>query len=391
MKSGNIFIEYYDIDSTIVAPSVTMYKGDTLSLFVKIYPNDNLVSWIDYVSNSTDVASIDNNGVITANNFGQTEILATPHVFIDGLQTKTGSCVVNVISHVEGIQLQKEMSLHIGESKELNAKTLPLNITDNAITYTSNNPDIARVNNHGIVEGKSHGSCVITATSVDGGYTASCEVTVMQPVETLLIEKHSTTLKVGETEKLFTQISPATADDKEIQWESSNELIATVDNFGYVTAIKAGEIWIRAISHDNVEAKDSCKLIVIQPVTGISLSQASTQMSKIGEMVQLEATVLPEDASNKEVRWNSTNEAVCAVSQGTVIATGFGTSVVLATTVDGGFLASCVVTVEDTSGIHDMMSDNQNDAPVYDTMGRKAKHERKGNLYIRNGRKYVGR
>ena len=69
-------------------------------------------------------------------------------------------------------------------------------------------------------------------------------------------------------------------------------------------------------------------------------------MTNIGENTQLEATVLPEDATNKEVKWSSTNEAVCVVSNGKVIATGFGTAVVIATTVDGGFMASCSVVVE---------------------------------------------
>ena len=105
----------------------------------------------------------------------------------------------------------------------------------------------------------------------------------------------------------------------------------------------------------------------------------------------MEATVLPEDASNKEVKWSSSNETICMVSQGKVIATGYGTAVVIASTVDGGFLASCVVKVEDTSAIRETIADTQDDFPIYDLMGCKVKKVIKGGLYIRNGQKFIAK
>lgn len=87
-------------------------------------------------------------------------------------------------------------------------------------------------------------------------------------------------------------------------------------------------------------------MTVVQPVTGISPSESSCRLANIGEYQQLLAQVQPEDATNKTVRWSSSNEAVCIVSAGRVVATGFGTAVVFATTEDGGFMASCTVVVE---------------------------------------------
>lgn len=383
INNGNKFIEYYDIDSTIVKSPLNLYVGDIAPIDVKIYPNDSLVSWINYLSANSEIANVQSDGTIVAKGYGQTEVFATPHVFIDGLETKTGSCVVNVLAHVEGIDMPTTMSLHIGEQKAINAKTLPLDITDSQLSYVSNDSSIATVTNDGFVVGHKRGTCSITATSADGGYEATCEVTVTQPVEALTMEKHSIKLKVGESERLFAQISPATADDKTISWLSSNNEIASVDENGNVTAKKAGEAWINAISNDNSEAKDSCIVTVSQPVTGIQLDNTTYFLNGIGKSFELKATVVPDDASNKNVKWKSSDESVCVVSQGLVVAVGLGTCVIIATTEDGGYMATCTVTVNKTTDISTVSSQNDNKYQIFDANGSRRNSLQQGVNIIR--------
>lgn len=179
VNNGNRFIEYYDIDRVEIESPIKIYKGETYPLNVTIYPDANLVSWIDYVSGDTEIVSVNTDGTIVANDYGQTEVFATPHVFIDGLETKTGSCIVKVLAHVEGIDMPETLSLHVDEKKNIDAKTLPLDITDNQLIFESSDPTIADVNEDGVVTGHKLGTCTITATSVDGGFTATCEVTVV--------------------------------------------------------------------------------------------------------------------------------------------------------------------------------------------------------------------
>ena len=382
-SNGNVFIEYYDIDSTIVTPSLNMYVGDIAPLNVSIYPDDNLVSWIDYISNNPDIVYVKSDGTIVANNYGQAEISVTPHIFIDDLETKTGICVVNVIAHTEGIEMASSLAIHIDEEKRLEAFTLPLEYSDNQITFSSSDSSIAEVTEDGIVKGIKKGSCTITATSVDGGYTATCEVSVTQPVEALSLEKHSLSLRVGETESMYAQIAPLTADDKTLNWYSRDEEVAIVDELGNVNAIKAGETWIVAVSNDNVEAKDSCKVTVLQPVNGITLNHNTYQMNGIGESFSLEAIVSPDDASNKEVNWKSSNESVCIVSNGTVVAVGEGTCVIIATSVDGGFIATCTVFVSNDTSIQDIFFINGDTYQLFDLQGRKQNTFHKGVNLIR--------
>ncbi len=383
VNNGNIFIEFYDIDNTEVPSEMTLYKGESATLDVTISPDANLVSWIDYVSSNPVIASIDSEGTIVANDYGQAEVSATPHVFIEGLETKTGTCVVKVIAHVEGVEMQSALSLHIGEEKALNAMTIPLGVTDNIITYTCNDPSVATVSSTGVVYGKKRGSCVVTATSVDGGYEAECVVTVMQPVESLILAKNETTLNVGETEKLAAQIAPATADDKTITWSSSDEQVAKVDESGNVTAKKAGEASIMAVSNDNENAFDVCVVTVKQPVTGIQLNYSTYELNGIGSSFELKATVIPDDASNTDVVWSTSDESVCIVSHGLVVAVGTGVCVIIAKTEDGGFLATCTVTVKEATSISSNVQNENLSFKIYDSNGKRLSHLQQGfNLIV---------
>lgn len=347
----NIFIEYYDVDSTIVNNRyMQIYKGDSAIIDVDVYPDTNLVSYINYCSSDTSLISVDNNGFIMAKNYGNAFVVVTPHVFIDGLETKIDTCFVQVIAHTEGIQLSQTETIHIGETKNLNAQTLPLGLSDNNITYNSSDISIATVDETGNLFGVKRGTCVITACTVDGGYEAQCLVTVIQPVEAISLDKHSLSIKVGESESLHYNILPTNADNKKVLWSANDTTIATVDNNGTVTGKKAGNTVIKVVTEDNPEVSDSCVVKVTQPVTGITLDHTTGTIYGIGNKLILTATVLPEDASNKDVNWTSSDQSVCFVSNGEVIGLSFGTSVIIATTVDGGFPATCVVNVKQARG-----------------------------------------
>lgn len=262
-----------------------------------------------------------------------------------------------------------KITIPIDNTYTLNAQTLPLSISDGAVTYTSDNSNIASVDDKGIVVANKKGTCTITATSIDGGYTATCEVTVTQPVEALTLEKHELNLRVGETGRLYAQIVPVNADDKAVIWSSSDGEVATVDANGVVTAVKGGEAWIKCVSEDNMEAKDSCKMTITQPVTGIQLSETSATLNDIGQNIILKAAVAPNDASNTEVKWTSSNESVCVVSNGTVVAVGEGTCVIIVTTEDGGYIATCTVTVAIPNSITNLRSLETAPFKIFDVNG----------------------
>ncbi len=332
-----------------------MYANETYNLTAEIIPENTTFKDVIWTSSDDSILPISRTGVCSAKTPGEVQII---------VMSEDKSCketkAIHIYSHTTGVSLsESSIAMNVGETQSLRASTLPLETSDGLIEWSTNNDKIASVDNNGVVTAKGRGTCTITATSVDGGYTAECIVTVMQPVEVLTLEKHTITLKNGETEKMFAQITPETADNKSVVWTSTNEEVAKVDENGNVKALKAGETWIKAVSVDNEEAKDSCKVIVLQSVTGIMLDHSTYQLNAIGESFGLQATIEPSDASNQNIKWSSSNESVCIVSRGTVIAVGFGTSVIIANTEDGGYVATCIVTVVDGSDVASVKSEDE--------------------------------
>lgn len=382
-------IEMNPVEKVVVSEhEIVMDKGQQHGLSVTITPENADDMRIKWSSVYDSIASVNEGGTITAVNSGQTIIYATS--IATGIKD---SCLVTVRKNVKSVTFDNPQVVlsNIGDSQQLRITIAPADATEKSVSWKSSNEQVCIVSASGLVTATGIGSAVITVTTADGGFEATCVVKVLQHVTGLNIEKNSMSLKVGENELLRAKVNPENADDKAVKWSSSNEFVATVDTTGNVKALKPGETWIKAISVDNAEAKDSCKVTVTQPVTGITISQEAIKLTNIGENKQLEATVLPEDASNKEVKWKSSNESICMVANGKVIATGFGTAVVMVTTVDGGFMASCTVTVESENTSIESVDVSVSDNPVYNMMGRKVTVLEKGRLYIRNGKKFIAK
>ncbi|MBF7127628.1 Ig domain-containing protein [Pediococcus pentosaceus] len=100
-----------------------------------------------------------------------------------------------------------------------------------------------------------------------------------------------------------------------------------------------------ANTSDKVDVPEFTVLTGTVAVTGVAINPATASI-KVGETTKLTANVAPENATNKAVNYKSSNEAVATVApDGTVTAVAVGTANITATTVDGGFTASCAVTV----------------------------------------------
>ena len=162
---------------------------------------------------------------------------------------------------------------------------------------------------------------------------------------------------------------------------------------GLVVATGFGTAVVIAIAEDG-GFMASCTVVVEKEtiyVSSIELSHTSATISK-GKTMQLYATVLPNDATDKTLIWRSSDETVCVVTQsGMLIAMNEGTAVVKVNPKNGDGLAQCEVTVVDIpTGIQDVQSDSQShENCIYDVMGRKVSQLMKGHLYIINGRKVI--
>lgn len=312
--------------------SIQLNKGDSRTLSATVQPDnatDNAVQW---TSSDNSVASVDQNGTITAVSGGKATITASA----GGV---SASCSVNVNVPVTSIRLSSIiLTLEKGTFAVLTATVSPEDAMDKNVQWNSDDPSVATVDQNGRVTAINDGRAKITASA--GGLTASCTVICISiPVTAVILNKTSLSLAKGSSETLTATVSPRDATDNTVKWSSDNPSVATVDQNGQVIAVNAGNAVITASAGD---VSATCEVSVFIPVTSITLS--STDLSLlVGETAVLEATVLPEDATDKNVTWWSSYPDVATVEGGMITAVGFGQVDIVAQV--GGQSASCTVTV----------------------------------------------
>ena len=248
---------------------------------------------------------------------------------------------------VESIILNKtDMTLSVGDSESLSVTIIPSNANHRSAHWWSDNPEIASVDQNGKVTAVSAGTTTIYARA--GMQVATCKVTVnakKYPVTGVTLDKTSCEMTEGDEFTLTATINPSNATNKNVSWKSRNTSVARVSN-GKVTALRAGSATITVTTEDGGKTA-TCEVTVnpkVYPVTGVTLDKTSYEMTK-GDDFTLTATITPDNATNKNVSWKSSNTSVATVSNGKVTAIKAGSATIIVTTEDGGKTATCVVTV----------------------------------------------
>jgi len=253
---------------------------------------------------------------------------------------------------VSGVTLDIPVAiLDVDKTITLTATIQPADAFNQTITWTSSNVSVASIDNNGTVTAKAPGAATITVTTQDGGFTASCDITVKTPVipvAGITLNKLTLSFVEGDFETLIASVSPDNATNQTVKWTSSNETVATVTNNGKVTAKAPGTATITVTTEDGGKTA-SCVVTVAAPivqVTGVTLNRTTLTLDE-GKSFTLIATILPNNATNKTVTWTSSNKKVATIdSQGIVKGESSGTATITVTTQDSNKTATCVVTVQ---------------------------------------------
>ena len=233
---------------------LTLTSGETGKLTATVTPSDADDSTVAWSSSNADVATVGNDGTVTAVSIGTVVITARAG-------DKWATCTVTVkqiLIAVERVLLDREtLTLTRGETEKLTATVTPSNADDTSVAWSSSDADVATVVD-GTVIARKAGTAVITAQA--GGRMAICAVNVNPIlVESVTLYKTTLTLAPGMTGKLTAIVKPDNADDKTVKWSSSNTSVAMVDNDGTIGAFKTGETTITAQSGS---IKAECKVTV---------------------------------------------------------------------------------------------------------------------------------
>lgn len=329
-----------------VPSTISMAPNATLELTPTITPTDATDKSVTWQTSNADVVSV-SDGHLEAKTVGQALItcksVQNPAV--------TAQVIVNVevpTIPVQGVSLNKNsLSLNIFESETLVATLDPEHPSNPSVLWSSDNPLVASVNENGEVTALSEGEATIKVKTVEGGFEASATVTVTKVAVTSvtlnLAEISFTAEDIGESFTLTATVLPENATFNDVTFTSTNQDVASVSEAGVVTVNGIGTATITAFA-DGKSAQ--CVVTVSKiPVTSVTLNKTQLELTVEGEET-LTAAVTPNNATYKEVTWNSTNASVATVSNdGKVHALKAGTAVITASA--DGVVAQCTVQVFD--------------------------------------------
>ena len=173
-------------------------------------------------------------------------------------------------------------------------------------------------------------------------------------VSGVVLDVDEVTLDVGDSIKLNAVVLPQNATNKKVSWLSSNENVAVVTSEGVVKALKEGVASVVVVTEDQ-GVYASCRVYcgdngeVGIPVDSLYLNKSELLLQE-GDTYQLKAIILPDDATNTNITWHSSDASVVSVDEnGMILANKVGVAKVIATTEDGGKVAACSIRVFEPS------------------------------------------
>ncbi len=335
---------------TFTVPSSTISINETITADVSVSPPDATNRKVLYSSDNTSIATVNVNGAITGVKAGVAIITA----MVDGQSTTSkitvvGSAIEPVAVDSVTLMISKS-TINVGDTEPTSVSVLPVNATNQIVTYITENPTIATVDASGNVTGVEAGE--VTIRAIAGGKTSSVTVKVtgiadqIVAVDSVLLTVPKTTINTGETIAATVSISPTHATNQEVIYTTGNSNIALVNNSGSVIGINSGTTNLTA----TVDGKyDSVQITVVVPVTSVSLDIAKTTINA-DEKVAITTSVLPANASDKVVKYTSDNESIATVDANGEV-TGVGEGIATITATAGGKTATVKITVIDEKEI----------------------------------------
>lgn len=327
------------VTSISIPPTISINVGTSQKINVTHLPADLPAPKYSWETSDSAIFTVDNQGNINALKVGE----ATLTVKAVELNLSASSKIIILPITATSIEVKPNSTvLLIGDSIQLEGIILPENTTDKTIIWKSEDESVATVTKDGLVKAVGLGKAKISATT--GDLFGTCEVAV-NPIlaEKVILSDDKISLFVGSSKVLTATVEPENTTNKAITWSSANEQIAEVSEEGVILAIGEGKTTITATCGT---ASASCE-VTIEPVrvTGVKLSEENLKL-EMTDMIQLSATVIPENATNKKVIWTSEDTNIATVDEnGLVSGINEGGTRIVATTEDGNFTAFCDVVV----------------------------------------------
>lgn len=271
-------ITVIDVKSISIQSEVHLYLGTCYKVPVTILEQgaDARLTW---KSANPSVASVSSDGTICGNSIGETTVTCTAY---NGI---SATCSVYIYPYwVTSITINhQDCWMYEGDKVYLAATVLPEDATIKQVKWSSSNPNIATVDQEGVVTGVSAGECDIYATATDGSGVrgvSKAHVSKRKVVATSVsFDQTSVEMRKGEEQALKVTILPNNTSNTKLTWTSSNPDVASVSE-GVVTAVNPGQAVITATTTDGSNLSATCNLTVLGDDSFNTLSLSDVTIAK---------------------------------------------------------------------------------------------------------------
>ena len=340
---------------------MTLKPGETYQFMVKGSPSKAKlpkIKWGIYPVNANNhLAKIDSHGKLTALKPGNFTVNAwigdddiTDLLYIDNAVIKAVCNVTVEPIEATGISIDKKEIVFNGEQcLTLNATVEPQNATNQPVYWELANSGIAYLestkDNSVIVTALNVGETIITARAgFKSPIISTCKVKVNPvAIQDFSLQETEKAVKVGDVFTIESIVTPTYATKENIKWELSDTNIAKINEDNSIAALSPGKCVVKAIL-EGAGLEATCELTV-EPILLESISFDNyTYKIEVGGRKQLNVMFTPENATNKNVIWASSDPVIAPIDEnGIVLGNTSGRVKVTATSEDGGHVASCTV------------------------------------------------
>jgi len=331
----------------ITAPAKTVPAGGSLQLSTVVTPDNATIQAVEWSSRNEKIATVDSNGIVTGIARGNVTIDAKA---TDGSGVKT-YLTISVIQDATDITIREtDVTVATGRrAAQLHVTVLPTNANNKNVDWYSSDETIATVRN-GVITGVRAGECTVTCSSQSNpGVSASIPVRVIQLVTRInVLNPKGLSFNVGENAQLEWEVLPADASIKDVTFKSRAPKVATVDANGIVTGLAKGQANIEVNAADGSGVRAVFQVNVTQPVTGIEpLPDNFFAQLNENRRVSNATRVIPRDANNQRISWSVADPTIASINGGYVYGHRTGSTILTATSEDGGYTTSATLVVGD--------------------------------------------
>lgn len=319
--------------------------GQSTAITIACEPENATLKQAVYASSKESVATVSEDGIVTGVSRGEATITVRS---VDGAAKTTVR--VKVEQQPTGITLSPDtLVLATGKKGVLKATVLPKNANNKKVVWSSSDESIATVDQKGRVTSIAPGEVTITAAcEEDPTVSASVTVRDVRLAKSVVFDKSSYDVILGQTIRLQPTVLPEDTTDKAVTYKVKNSHIASVDENGVVTGLKGGKTTVTVTSADGSRRRSTVHIRVVVPVTGVSYRHSGMRVGA-GSHATLTVNMQPADATNKNMTWVSSDESIATVKGTTnrvrVQGRRWGRCQITGTTEEGGYSITLDVNV----------------------------------------------